>query len=495
MRAADAAAGPLRRLWLRLRQRSLLKRLVLAQLALLTLLWTLLFGLIVWESREGRGVLDYPPLFEVLLSSAEGLRDHPEAQLRSLRAMDKMLRDEVDDIDADSDAVAQMQVWQDGQLVYRSAGRAPLRQPPASDQVSRLRGEDGRQWIVRSQSSADGRTTVTVLVPDAWRVLITLHSRSLYLTPLIVSLPFLVLPAWWSVRLALRPWMRLQAQVAARGPQDLQPLVPEAPHRELRPLVDAINALLEWLRASQQRERQLIADAAHELRTPLTAMRISAEALGEHDAPPELMDNLLRGNERASRLVGQLLKLMRSDARRDEPLLAPVALHELLQERLADFVVPAGRVGVELELDSQAAPTLRGEREALTSLVDNLVENAIKYSPRGGVVRVALTQHGFEACLEVTDQGPGIDPQWRERVFDRFFRVPGQTQSGSGLGLAIVLSVARRHGGRIELGTGPEGRGLRVRVWLPARATGAVAEPARPAGAAGAEPGAEPRSG
>ncbi|MEE9475461.1 MAG: hypothetical protein V3V71_02260, partial [Roseateles sp.] len=132
MRAADAAAGPLRRLWLRLRQRSLLKRLVLAQLALLTLLWTLLFGLIVWESREGRGVLDYPPLFEVLLSSAEGLRDHPEAQLRSLRAMDKMLRDEVDDIDADSDAVAQMQVWQDGQLVYRSAGRAPLRQPPAS---------------------------------------------------------------------------------------------------------------------------------------------------------------------------------------------------------------------------------------------------------------------------------------------------------------------------------------------------------------------------
>ncbi|MEM5419416.1 hypothetical protein V2W23_14410, partial [Staphylococcus gallinarum] len=88
-------------------------------------------------------------------------------------------------------------------------------------------------------------------------------------------------------------------------------------------------------------------------------------------------------------------KLMRSDARRDEPLLAPVALHELLQERLADFVVPAGRVGVELELDSQAAPTLRGEREALTSLVDNLVENAIKYSPRGGVVRVALTQHGF----------------------------------------------------------------------------------------------------
>ncbi|MDP1007315.1 HAMP domain-containing protein, partial [Klebsiella pneumoniae] len=89
---------------------------------------------------------------------------------------------------------------------------------------------------------------------------------------LIVSLPFLVLPAWWSVRLALRPWMRLQAQVAARGPQDLQPLVPEAPHRELRPLVDAINALLERLRASQQRERQLIADAAHELRTPLTAM-------------------------------------------------------------------------------------------------------------------------------------------------------------------------------------------------------------------------------
>lgn len=480
MSAAGLAPGFGRRLGQRLRQPSLLRRLVLAQLLLLTLLWTVLFGLVAWESRDGRGVLDSPPIFESLLSVAEGLQDHPEAQARSLRALDHALRDNVDDAGSDTDLVPHTQVWQKGRLVYRSPGRAPTVQLPPSDRVSRLR-EDGRDWIARSQASADGSTVVTLLVPDAWRVLITMNSRGLYLTPLLISLPFLVLPAWWSVRVALRPWARLQAQVAARGPQDLQPLVAEAPHRELRPLVDAINALLERLRASQARERQLIADAAHELRTPLTAMRISAEALGEHDAPPELMNNLLRGNERASRLVGQLLKLMRSDARRDEPLLAPVSLRGLLQERLADFVVPAGRVGVELEFDGDADPQLRGEREALTSLIDNLVENAVKYSPHGGVVRVTLTQEDSQACLVVTDQGPGIDPHWRERVFDRFFRVPGQVQSGSGLGLAIVLSAVKRHAGRIELDAGPDGQGLRVRVWLPVLMPAAVAHTDGPA--------------
>ena len=255
-------------------------------------------------------------------------------------------------------------------------------------------------------------------------------------------------------------------EVAARGPQDLRPLAFKPPHGELAALVDNINALLQRVDASAARERSFIADATHELRTPLAAMRVNVEALqGQaHDArQQELLDGILNSGNRAARLVGQLLQLTRSEVQADAgELPRRQALDTLLQDRLAALSGLAQAGDIELELQASVSLSVPGQRESLVSLIDNLVENAIKYSPRGSSVTVSLHAERGQAVLHVADQGPGIAPALYERVFDRFFRAPQQAQPGSGLGLSIVASVVRQHGGTIQLHSGNGGLGLLV---------------------------------
>lgn len=299
----------------------------------------------------------------------------------------------------------------------------------------------------------------------------SINSRGYYLLPLLISLPFLLLPAWLSIRLAMRPWRKVAQEVAARGPRDLRPLAFKPPHGELAALVDNINALLQRVDASAARERSFIADATHELRTPLAAMRVNVEALQRQAHDPrqqELLDGILNSNSRAARLVGQLLRLTRSEvqAGTGEPPL-PQVLDVLLQDRLAALSGLAQAHGVELELQAAVSLSVLGQRENLVSLIDNLVENAIKYSPRGASVMVSLHAQGNHAVLHVADQGPGIPPYLQARVFDRFFRAPQQVQPGSGLGLSIVASVVAQHGGTIALHRGNGGQGLLVEVCLP----------------------------
>ncbi|MBV8033684.1 ATP-binding protein [Roseateles sp.] len=459
-----AAAG-LHAWWLRAAGPSLVRRLLLAQLGMLALLWALLLGALVWSVSDGKGVLDDDTTLDAVLTVAQELADRPEPLLRSLRAADRALYRNWGDNPDSARLAPELQVWRGGQLLYRSEGAAPLlRVAPGAAPVRVTL--DGTRWLARSRASADGHLVGTLVLADARQLALTLNSRGLYLVPLVISLPLLALPAWGAVHLALRPWRRLSQDVAARGPRDLQPLASTPPHRELQPLVGALNDLLARLRAGSARERNLIADAAHELRTPLAAMHVGVEALGRHDVPQELMANLLRSTRRAARLVDQLLRLMRSEATAEDAQQAGIALDELVPDRLAAFDALARARGVELEYDGDAGLCVHGEREGLESLVDNLVDNAIKYSPTGAAVSVEVRAAGDWVRIEVADRGPGIAAQWRERVFDRFFRVPDQSQNGSGLGLAIVRSVVLRHEGRIEL-LPRAGGGLRVRVELP----------------------------
>jgi two-component system sensor histidine kinase QseC len=241
--------------------------------------------------------------------------------------------------------------------------------------------------------------------------------------------------------------------------------------------VDNINALMQRLRESGERERRFIADAAHELRTPIAAMRVNVEALQAQrslsERQNELLSGVLRSSDRATRLVGQLLRLMRSNAETPVAIQQPLQFDALVQERLAEMAALAQARKVELELVVQtqqagAALLVRGESEDLMSLVDNLIDNATKYSPPGEAVQVELDRNGGWAMLTVTDRGPGIAPALRERVFDRFYRSPDQTQTGSGLGLAIVKAVVEKNRGRVVLEDAPgDIGGLRVTVYLP----------------------------
>ncbi|WP_019656980.1 sensor histidine kinase [Variovorax atrisoli] len=458
----------LARRWKNWKQPSLMRRLLLAQMGVVALLWTMAIALLLYDSYEDPELLKFDKIFQTVMAIAKNTADRPDKQQETIAAFDAALLEAIGDGDGSSDGSPVLQVWQADRLVYRSTAGTPVILNTQPNRIETVKA-GGREWRARTLASPEGDIRVMLAEPSVWRLTVTVVSRGYYLLPLVISLPFLVFPAWLSVRLALRPWRRVSQETAERGPADLTPLSYMPPHKELQPLVQSINSLLQRVRDSTSRERSLIADAAHELRTPLAAMRVNVEALKEQSTDErqrELMGNLLRSNDRAARLVGQLLQLMRSDAVSDSALPIMLSLDGLVQDRLAMIESLASARGIELELECEDRVPVLGERESLVSMIDNLINNAIKYSPPGGTVAVHVSRDGTHAVLTVADQGPGVPAALRERVFDRFFRNPDQSQSGSGLGLAIVKSVVDRHGGEVRLGATASG-GLLATVRLP----------------------------
>jgi two-component system sensor histidine kinase QseC len=455
------------RFWTMLRRPTLVRRLMMAQMLMLTLVWSLAVAYVLVEGADEASTVSRSVL-HAIISVADNLAEQPQRQEQSLRAIDEALREEFETGQV-PELAPRILVWREGKLVYKSPD-APSGIRSAGPEQMEVVYIKGQAW--RSRSLAEGNTRVTVLeAGGAWQLFITINSRGYYLLPLLISLPFLLVPAWLSIRLAMRPWRKLAQEVAARGPQDLRPLAFKPPHGELAALVDNINALLQRVDASASRERSFIADATHELRTPLAAMRVNVEALqgqAQDARQQELLDGILNSGNRAARLVGQLLQLTRSEVQAGGgELPRRQALDTLLQDRLAALSGLAQAGDIELELQASVSLSVAGQRESLVSLIDNLVENAIKYSPRGSSVTVSLHAERGHAVLHVADQGPGIAPALYERVFDRFFRAPQQAQPGSGLGLSIVASVVRQHGGTIQLHRGNGGLGLLVEVRLP----------------------------
>ena len=499
----NAPGGRWRAAWARWTQPTLVRRLLLAQMGMLGLLWSVAVGLLLAEAFNSDSLYDARATYQAIASVAENLADQPERQQASLNAMERALREAYSDEHGEDDAgnalvLPRIRVWQAGRLIYHADEMPAELRNSRLDTVEILRAQDKR-WRASTRQSAHSDTRVMLAMPaDAKQLLMTFNSHGYYLMPLVICTPLLLLPAWLSIRLALRPWRAVEREIAARGPQDLTPLAFVPQHRELRPLVDNVNALMHRLRDSATRERNFIADAAHELRTPIAAMRVNVEALLAQPEltarQSELLQGVSRSNDRAARLVGQLLRLMRSSADAHAVVHETFAFDALLQDRLAALSGLAEASGVELALEvSGAGLCVPGEREGRTSRVDTRVENATTSSPASGVVLVSLAREGGvegQAVLCVQDQGPGIAPALRARVFDRFFRDPDQTQTGSGLGLAIVRAVVERHGGRIALDSAmADGRGLRVTVWLPlagaAGATGADSSDGRDSAAGG----------
>lgn len=455
--------------WLRgLFQPSLVRRLLLAQLLLLVLLWLLFIVYLLYQSQHDQSELAQDQRYQMILSVADSLADQPERQLANLAEIDRFQR-ETESLEDEPQMRMSMLVRQGSRLLFVSPGTPATIRNTRMGAIEKLAAE-GKAWRARSLASARSGIEVTLVKPaNAINVLLTFTSRGFLLLPLLVSLPFLAIPAWLSLRLALRPWRRVTQEIALRGPNDLSPLAFQPKHRELRPLVTNLNTLLKRVRESAKREREFIADAAHELRTPLAAMRVNVETLKTESSEglrQELLDGMVRSGDRASRVVGQLLSLMRADVAPASGT-HPVALAPLVQDRLAALSGLAAARDVELDMEAQAGIFIAGEHESLVSMLDNLIENAIKYSPAEGAVSIRVAQQGQHAVLTVADQGPGIAPELHARVFDRFFRVADQTQTGSGLGLAIVKSAAERHGAQITLGAAPGGNGLLVTVTFP----------------------------
>jgi two-component system OmpR family sensor kinase len=291
--------------------------------------------------------------------------------------------------------------------------------------------------------------------------------------PIAWMAPLLMLVAWAVVSASLAPVARVRRQVAAREADELAEVSEAGLPDEIRPLVHELNLLFGRVRQAFDAQKNFVAEAAHELRSPLAALRLQVQGLqrAPDDATRQLAtERLLAGIDRATRLVEQLLVLARQQAQPSsgEPA-QPVSLAELAAQVVADAAPLAATRRIDLGLGEADAGQVNGHAEPLRILLGNLVDNALKYTPEGGTVDVAVRRDQDQLVLMVEDSGPGIPEADRARVLDRFYRVPGSTATGSGLGLAIANAIAQLHGTALALDRSPRLGGLRIAVRLPLR--------------------------
>ena len=325
----------------------------------------------------------------------------------------------------------------------------------------------GHAW--RIYTAAPGLwPRVQVVQSGEFRQLIALHTAEEAAEPIAVLIPVTVLLLWLAVWLALRPMDRLVRAIAAQDERNLAELPIQQVPAELKPLITSTNALLARLKEAFAAQQRFVQDAAHELRTPLTALKLQVENLR-----PQLDEGqttrLEGGIERMQRLVEQLLRLARQEAAPQGADARPVELAEILRQSINDLVPLAEARGIDLGLTAAEPAEVQADTRDLRSVFDNLLENALRYTPAGGRVDVSLKQVDGTPQVEFLDTGPGIPPELLERVFDRFYRVLGTGTQGSGLGLAIARGAAGRAGMRIELSNRGDRSGLAARVHLISR--------------------------
>jgi two-component system, OmpR family, sensor histidine kinase QseC len=275
---------------------------------------------------------------------------------------------------------------------------------------------------------------------------------------------------WWGVGRGLVPLARIATEVAQRSPSNLQPVVAEVVPSEIRALVDRLNDLLARLREAFELERRFTADAAHEIRTPLASIKTHAQVAQRTAADAQRhqsLEQVVDGVDRATRLVEQLLTLARLDREALEGEFVTVPLGALAAEVLAALRPEADAKRITLALQIEGRAEVKGHPLALGIMFRNLVDNAIRYTPDGGMVEVKVACVGQRIALSVADNGPGIAHAERTRVFDRFYRGKSANAFGCGLGLSIARRVAELHNASITLADSPSGRGLQATAWLP----------------------------
>lgn len=289
--------------------------------------------------------------------------------------------------------------------------------------------------------------------------------------PLTIALPLLLIGLWWNVRSGLQPLQRLRQVLLKRDTQTLTPVsLPETP-QEVQPMLDALNDLLQRLAQRMETERRFTADAAHELRTPIAAIRAQAQvalsSTTDDQVRKQALQDTLLGCDRASRVVEQLLTLARVEGPQDV-VSEPFRLDQLAQQVMADLTPDALRRGQTLELLAPEAIEIYGQSTLWQILLRNLIDNALRYSPDGSVVRIeAQRLDPRHVQVTVQDSGPGLASTDMARLGERFFRVLGNSATGSGLGWSIVRHIASLQHVDVQVGKSADLGGLQVTLRYP----------------------------
>lgn len=437
-----------------------------------------------------------------LVNFAAALRGYQRAMLEAEQLLDRHMAQQVDLLDlslpplpvdaavplllssAGGSGLEFQWLGPDGSLLARSAG-SPETAITAPDSEASSANFGGYRWHLLMAERAGQQGWIILAERDDERYRVAESVIVPAVLPMLLAVPVLGLVIWSVLGLGLRPVRRLALDLGLREASDLRPLSASELPAELQRLARSANSLLQRLEAAFEREKRFAADAAHELRSPIAALRIQCENLAQ--STPQHSDavaKLLAGVERMQHLVDQILVLSRlapDQAGGVHARFRPVELAALSRRLIAEQSELLQDKSLDIAFEGEAA-WVKGDPEALAAMLRNLLDNALKYSPRGGQVQVSTMREGHEQLLRICDNGPGIPPELRERVFDRFYRVAGDRHGsgvgGCGLGLSIVRHVLDLHQARIRFADAPSGRGLLVEVGLPAIDAPARQEPA-----------------
>lgn len=382
---------------------------------------------------------------------------------------------------ADQDDVVYYQVADQSGATLSGDAEIPLVPPPATligEDVllrdSMIHGEEVRvAYRFVSPDPVHLDRLVLVQVAETRNKRTDLASRVVtgVLLPQFAIIPLAVVLVWVGLSRGIAPLNRLQSLIRRRRPTDLSPVEPSSVPEEVRPLIVAYNDMMARLEENLQAQQRFIADAAHQMRTPLTGLKMQTDLAMHETDPEQLRESLARiaeSTDRAAHLINQLLSLARAEAS-FEKLYAveTVILDAIVREVALELYPRAQAKNIDLGVEVGDHELLvEGNLVLLREMLKNLVDNAIKYTPRGGSV-TARTRFAGSPVFEVEDTGPGIPEADRERVFERFYRVLGSGVDGSGLGLPIVREIAELHRATVTLDANPAGKGTLARVVFP----------------------------
>lgn len=372
--------------------------------------------------------------------------------------------------DSDAEFRVIVQYLRDGAKARGRSADAPLPLPiTLSDGLHTLEVSGERfRVLVRTTASGD---RIALAQETSVRDEIARDSALRTLMPLLILVPILLLVVADLVRKIFRPIAALSSEIDQRAEQELHPLKESHLPVEVRPFVVAINRLLNRVAQSMETQRRFVADAAHELRSPLTALSLQAERMADAAMPERARERLVvlrRGIERSRNLLDQLLTLAKAQATLDPPR-SLVSVRGLYRCVLEDMLPLAEAKHIDMGVEGDQDARILVHELDLITVVKNLVDNAIRYTPDGGRVDLSVDVENHRARLQIKDSGPGIAIGERDRVFDPFYRTLGSDQMGSGLGLSIVKAIADRMGAEIRLGFSDElmQSGLCVSVLVP----------------------------
>ncbi|MEZ5645023.1 MAG: HAMP domain-containing sensor histidine kinase [Burkholderiaceae bacterium] len=446
--------------------RSLLWRSVMVSTLVIFLIWSALLLVIYTGVEVGNEAMDPGGRREAVLQIAELLADRPVQRNALLQAFDGQQR-QGDNAEDEASGQLLMVVRIGDDVIYASPGLSAVIPPVFSDRVEEV-VRDGWRWHVLCGRRGDlsvclqrKRYTVEQFLLPGGKLKGMLTLPLMVLPMVVLSLSLTV---WWMLRPVRRTVREMQRTSLM---SDLSLDARDVP-TELRAFLLEIDEWRDRMTRIRQREMAFVANAAHELRTPLAAIQVNAGALEEGAALPSskpYLTGMRNGVRRMTRVVEQLMSLLRSESR-DGSLenVMQLNLMMVVQERLADLSVLAGNKSISLTMDAHAPVYVRGDREQMESIIDNLVGNSIKYCQAGASVHVGLFGYDSAVHLWVCDTGPGIPDVHKEAVFERFRRLDPDAEPGAGLGLSIVKAAVEAHQGTIRLLDHPQGPGLCVYI-------------------------------